>query len=118
MFNRFLSLLLASAVAGVGILALGASARGGSNDDAPATDGSPAEPGDDNGGLLDRDQRFEPGDDRDINGSATTASPATEPGDDHGGHGSRDDRVEPGDDRDNSGHGGSDGGDSSSGRHG
>jgi hypothetical protein len=67
---------------------------------------------DDHGGEVDRDLRTEPGDDRDLNGSATvpapggasapTASPSAVPGasgDDHGGLTDRDLRTEPGDDR-------------------
>ncbi|HSK25838.1 MAG TPA: hypothetical protein VK894_02895 [Jiangellales bacterium] len=42
-------------------------------DDSPSP--SPAvSSSDDNGGELDRDLRFEPGDDRDVNGSGMTAS--------------------------------------------
>ncbi len=92
------------------------------------------EPGDDNGGLVSRDQRTEPGDDRDASASPPTATPAPaaaaqpapvasaspgathDAGDDHGGLVPRDQRTEPGDDRDarsgsddGSGHGGDDG---------
>jgi hypothetical protein len=51
---------------------------------------------DDRGGEVARDQRIEPGDDRDIQGATPTA-PA--PGDDGGGVVARDQRTEPGDDR-------------------
>ncbi len=83
----------------------------------PTTSGMPTpgmghDAGDDHGGLVPRDQRTEPGDDRD---GATTPSPTVpgpsvapvttdEPGashdagDDHGGLVPRDQRTEPGDD--------------------
>ena len=58
---------------------------------------------DDHGGDTPRDQRTEPGDDRDTP-SATSTTPSgtrtTEAGDDHGGDIPRDQRTEPGDDRD------------------
>ncbi len=57
---------------------------------------------DDHGGDLPRDQRTEPGDDRDDSTAGTTA-PASPSVDDHGGDLSRDARVEPGDDRDATG---------------
>lgn len=78
------------------------------------------EPGDDNGGLVDRDLRTEPGDDRDANGAPAPSASATstpEAGDDKGGLRDRDQRTEPGDDRDDrrssddsSGHRGDDSG--------
>jgi hypothetical protein len=63
---------------------------------------------DDNGGELDRDLRFEPGDDRDVNGTGTpsTSTPgASRTDDDNGGQLDRDLRFEPGDDRDVNGSG-------------
>lgn len=77
---------------------------------------SPSPSIDDNGGDVPRDQRTEPGDDRDVQGA--TPSPSASP-DDHGGDRPRDERTEPGDDRrsggsDDSGHGSDD--DDSSGR--
>jgi hypothetical protein len=66
---------------------------------------------DDHGGDTPRDQRTEPGDDRDDRSTTSTGVPSgtrtTEAGDDHGGDTPRDERTEPGDDRD-SGSGGSD----------
>ncbi|GAA5202077.1 hypothetical protein [Microbacterium jejuense] len=57
---------------------------------------------DDHGGDVPRDQRTEPGDDRDVNGGVTTPT-APAPGatatDDHDGDVPRDQRTEPGDDR-------------------
>ena len=65
---------------------------------------------DDHGGDTPRDQRTEPGDDRDDRSATSTSTPSgtrtTEAGDDHGGDTPRDQRTEPGDDRD-SGSGGS-----------
>ncbi|KRD45299.1 hypothetical protein ASE38_15145 [Cellulomonas sp. Root930] len=57
---------------------------------------------DDRGGLTDRDDRTEPGDDRVVQGGvpSPSASPSATTVDDHGGSIDRDDRVEPGDDRD------------------
>jgi hypothetical protein len=61
---------------------------------------------DDHGGLTDRDDRTEVGDDRAVQGGvaipSATPSPTSTPevGDDHGGLTDRDDRFEPGDDRD------------------
>ena len=68
---------------------------------------------DDNGGLTDRDDRVEPGDDRDVQGGSHGTSPSSSPGpssspstspvasavDDNGGLVDRDLRVETGDDR-------------------
>jgi hypothetical protein len=75
------------------------------------TPGSTAGTVDDNGGDTPRDQRTEPGDDRDAQGGTATPAPspsATAPGaDDNGGEVPRDQRVEPGDDRDTSGSSGS-----------
>lgn len=84
---------------------------------------------DDRGGEVPRDQRTEPGDDRDVQGgvSQTPVVPAPAPSaDDRGGDLPRDQRTEPGDDRrsggDDSGSGGSgssgpgNGGDDSGGR--
>lgn len=75
------------------------------------------EPADDRGGLVDRDQRVEPGDDRETAGVRSpapessvsqTPEPSSTPAptsthdvaDDHGGLVDRDLRTEPGDDRD------------------
>jgi hypothetical protein len=68
---------------------------------------------DDHGGDTPRDQRIEPGDDRDVQGTSPAPAPAPAPApvpsaphngvDDHGGDTPRDQRIEPGDD-----HGGSD----------
>jgi hypothetical protein len=62
---------------------------------------------DDNGGDTPRDQRTEPGDDRDVQGGSTAPAPAPAPApygaDDNGGDTPRDQRREPGDDRDSSG---------------
>ena len=59
---------------------------------------------DDHGGDTPRDQRTEPGDDRDDRSATSTSTPSgtrtTEAGDDHGGDTPRDQRTEPGDDRD------------------
>lgn len=61
---------------------------------------------DDHGGLTDRDDRTEVGDDRAVQGGVSspsaTPSPSSTPeaGDDHGGLTDRDDRFEVGDDRD------------------
>lgn len=60
---------------------------------------------DDNGGTTDRDDRVEPGDDRDMEGRMVSPdaypSASTSPaGEDNGGETDRDNRVEPGDDRD------------------
>lgn len=87
-----------------------------------------SEVGDDHGGRTPRDQRTEPGDDRDdrtATPSTTThrtprATHSTEAGDDHGGRTPRDQRTEPGDDRDtrtgsNSGPGSDDSGSDDSG---
>jgi hypothetical protein len=69
---------------------------------------------DDHGGDTPRDQRTEPGDDRDANGGTPSPSPSPSAtrGDDHGGDTPRDQRTEPGDDRrsggDRGGHGGDD----------
>jgi hypothetical protein len=79
---------------------------------------------DDDGGDTPRDQRTEPGDDRDDHSATATSTShpsgtrTTEAGDDHGGRTPRDQRTEPGDDRD-SGSGGSGSGsdDSSGSRH-
>lgn len=62
---------------------------------------SPSSSVDDHGGDTPRDQRTEPGDDRDVQGGAPQ-SPAPAPSssvDDHGGDRPRDQRTEPGDDR-------------------
>ncbi len=71
---------------------------------------APATTADDHGGDTPRDQRTEPGDDRDNRSAPSTSTPSgtrtTEAGDDHGGDTPRDQRTEPGDDRD-SGSGGS-----------
>ncbi|GAA2164959.1 hypothetical protein [Pedococcus bigeumensis] len=73
---------------------------------------------DDHGGDTPRDQRTEPGDDRDDHSATATSTSrpsgtrTTEAGDDHGGRTPRDQRTEPGDDRD-SGSGGSGSDDSS-----
>jgi hypothetical protein len=73
-----------------------------------------SEVGDDHGGETPRDQRTEPGDDRDGATSTPTVSRSTDDGDDHGGETPRDQRTEPGDDRDgesgNSGPGSDDSG--------
>jgi hypothetical protein len=81
--------------------------------------------GDDHGGDVPREQRTEPGDDRDRQGAVSTTAPrpsastATTEADDHGGDVPRDQRSEPGDDRDSgrtdddssgSGHGSDDSG--------
>ncbi|MGU3646313.1 hypothetical protein ACLBXX_15200 [Microbacterium sp. C23T] len=79
---------------------------------------SPSATVDDHGGDVPRDQRTEPGDDRDVNGNGSTgATPGTTapPVDDHGGDVPRDQRTEPGDDRDS---GGSDNSGSGHGGHG
>lgn len=99
----------------------------------PTTSGTSAsvghDAGDDRGGLVPRDQRAEPGDDRDAaTAPATAGAPApsaaatsaatADPGasrpadDDHGGLVARDQRTEPGDDRsgDATGRGGDDDG--------
>ncbi|WP_439592250.1 hypothetical protein [Microbacterium sp.] len=93
----------------------------------PAPTPSPSSSVDDHGGDTPRDDRTEPGDDRDANGGGTQ-SPAPAPSqggaDDHGGDTPRDQRTEPGDDRrsgsdDSSGRGSDDSGrgsDDSSGR--
>jgi hypothetical protein len=63
---------------------------------------------DDNGGELERDLRFEPGDDRDVNGTGTPSTSTPEDSataDDNGGQRDRDLRFEPGDDRDVNGNG-------------
>jgi hypothetical protein len=79
---------------------------------------SPATTADDHGGDTPRDQRTEPGDDRDDRSATSTSTPTgtrtTEAGDDHGGDTPRDQRTEPGDDRD-AGSGGSGSGGSGSG---
>ena len=68
---------------------------------------------DDRGGDTPRDQRTEPGDDRDVRGAtpSPTAVPSPSPSapgaDDNGGDVPRDQRTEPGDDRDGSGSSGS-----------
>lgn len=69
----------------------------------PSPSPSPSSSFDDDGGDVPRDQRLEPGDDRDVQGGVPTPSPSPSPSsDDHGGHG--------GDDRGGDDHGG-DGGD-------
>lgn len=95
---------------------------------APLPTPSPSATVDDNGGDVPRDQRTEPGDDRDVNGGGQTgATPGGTSVDDHGGDVPRDQRTEPGDDRrgggggDSGGHGGDDsghGGGDDSGGHG
>jgi len=73
---------------------------------------------DDHGGDTPRDQRTEPGDDRDVQGVTPPSQPAPSPSastpgstsgtvDDHGGDTPRDQRTEPGDDRSGSGSSGS-----------
>ena len=54
---------------------------------------------DDHGGLTPRDDRTEPGDDRDTPTVTSTTPAATPTVDDHGGRTPRDDRTEAGDDR-------------------
>ncbi|KQV76901.1 hypothetical protein ASC61_18905 [Aeromicrobium sp. Root344] len=73
---------------------------------------------DDKGGLRDRDDRVEPGDDRDDDARRHGADdPADhDVNDDKGGLRDRDDRVEPGDDRDDDGHHGRHHGSDDSGR--
>ncbi|WP_144877301.1 hypothetical protein [Microbacterium sp. 1.5R] len=64
---------------------------------------------DDHGGDVPRDERTEPGDDRDVQGGTVPAPAPT--ADDRGGDVPRDERTEPGDDRGGSGgddHGGDD----------
>lgn len=84
---------------------------------------------DDNGGDIPRDQRTEPGDDRDVQGVSPTGQPtpspsASTPGstsgtvDDHGGDTPRDQRTEPGDDRGGSGSGSDSSGDDGADDHG
>lgn len=104
----------------------------------PPVSPSPAPTVDDNGGLVDRDDRFEPGDDRRLNGTGGAVAPApttsgtvddssgsgtsgsgtsgssTSGTDDHGGHGS-DDAA--GDDH-GGGHGSDDGSGDDHGGHG
>ena len=77
---------------------------------------------DDNGGDTPRDQRTEPGDDRDVQGGSTSSTPSPSPSasapgaDDNGGDTPRDQRTEPGDDRGGEGSGsGSSGSGSSNG---
>jgi len=69
---------------------------------------------DDHGGDTPRDQRTEPGDDRDDRSATSTSTPSgthpTEAGDDHGGDIPRDQRTEPGDDRDSTSGGSGSGG--------
>lgn len=78
---------------------------------------SPSASVDDHGGDTPRDQRTEPGDDRDVQGGVPQSpapSPSADDGvDDHGGDRPRDERTEPGDDRgsgsdDSGGHGSDD----------
>jgi len=71
---------------------------------------SPSSSVDDDGGDVPRDQRTEPGDDRDVQGGlATPSSPSPSPSaDDNGGDIPRDQRTEPGDDRDVNGSGSDD----------
>ncbi|MFB7893959.1 hypothetical protein ACFC1I_17295 [Microbacterium sp. NPDC056044] len=88
---------------------------------------SPSATVDDHGGDVPRDQRTEPGDDRDLNGTGSTDAPSAPPAttvppvDDHGGDVPRDQRTEPGDDRrsggsdDSGGHGSDDSGSDDSG---
>ena len=71
----------------------------------PSPSGTP-DTTDDNGGETPRDQRVEPGDDRDVQGVLPTTSPVPSPSastpdttDDNGGETPRDERVEPGDAR-------------------
>jgi hypothetical protein len=98
----------------VGASAYSASASQRADDSRPVVSTSTAPRADDNGGRLDRDQRFEPGDDRRVNGGASaTATPSAthsthraEAGDDNGGRLDRDQRFEAGDDRRVNGQGG------------
>ena len=55
---------------------------------------------DDHGGDTPRDQRTEPGDDRDVQGGTPASSPSAsnDTADDHGGDAPRDQRTETGDD--------------------
>jgi hypothetical protein len=71
----------------------------------PSPSGTP-EGVDDNGGDTPRDQRTEPGDDRDVQGDTPAPSPSasSDTADDHGGDTPRDQRTETGDDH--GGHGG------------
>ena len=68
-------------------------------DDYRHGDAAQATPGDDKGGLRDRDQRTEPGDDRDTRAGDSGRSRHAEPGDDKGGRKGRS----------NGGHGSDDG---------
>ncbi|TFD91100.1 hypothetical protein E3T61_09540 [Cryobacterium lactosi] len=67
-----------------------------------STPSNSSSPIDDNGGDTPRDQRIEPGDDRDVQGGSPASGAPSDGADDNGGDTPRDQRIEPGDDHDGS----------------